>query len=154
MKKLTTIAAGIVLAAGLAGGLAACGTAAPSAPEAVVTVTAVPTPTPTVTKTVTPTPTPTVTKTRIVVTPVYVAPASPALTDCGNYLYVNADTSCSFALNVEENYTGLGADYANSPVTGLNYIMNCVAGTDNEGSSGQSVECTGGNNAYVMWPAN
>ena len=152
MKKLTTIAAGIVLAIGVAGGLAACGTVAPSAPAAVATVTAVPTTKATVTRTVTPTPTPTVTKT--VVTPVYVAPAPPALTDCGNYLYVNADTSCSFALNVEENFTGLGADYANSPVTGLNYIMNCVAGTDNEGGSGQSVECTGGTNAYVMWPAN
>jgi hypothetical protein len=136
----------------LIGSLAACGsTPAPAAaPRTAVTVTA--TPTPTVTRTVTPTPTPTVTKT--VVTPVYVAPAPPALTDCGNYLYVNADTSCSFALNVEESYTGLGADYAYSPVTGLNYIMNCVAGTDNEGGSGQSVECTGGNNAYVMWPAN
>jgi hypothetical protein len=82
------------------------------------------------------------------------APAAPALTDCGNYLYVNADTSCSFAQNVEADYTGLGPDYASSPVTGLNYTMNCVAGTDNEGGSGQSVECTGGNNAYVMWPAN
>jgi hypothetical protein len=54
------------------------------------------------------------------------APAAPALTDCGNYLYVNADTSCSFAQNVEADYTGLGPDYASSPVTGLNYTMNCV----------------------------
>jgi hypothetical protein len=150
ITKAILPAAAIVLAAGLA----ACGsTPAPAAaPRPAVTVTA--TPTPTVTRTVTPTPTPTVTKTKTVVTPVYVAPAPPALTDCGSYLYVNADTSCSFALNVEENYTGLGADYAYSPVTGLNYTMNCVAGTDNEGGSGQSVECTGGNNAYVMWPAN
>jgi hypothetical protein len=86
--------------------------------------------------------------------PAPAAPAAPALTDCGNYLYVNADTSCSFAQNVEADYTGLGPDYTSSPVTGLNYTMNCVAGTDNEGDSGHSVECTGGNNAYVMWPAN
>ena len=54
------------------------------------------------------------------------APAAPALTDCGNYLYVNADTSCSVAQNVEADYTGLGPDYASSPVTSLNYTMNCV----------------------------
>jgi len=48
MKKLTTIAAGIVLA----GGVAACGTAAPSVPAAVATVTVAPTPTLTITKTV------------------------------------------------------------------------------------------------------
>ena len=76
------------------------------------------------------------------------APAAPAgLTDCGSNLYAGPDTSCPFAQNVEANYTGLGADYAYSPVTGQDYTMNCVAGTDD-------VVCTGGNNAYVEWPAN
>ena len=81
------------------------------------------------------------------------AAAPTGLTDCGNYLYVNADTSCSFAQNVEANYTGLGADYATSPVTGQDYTMNCVAGYGNL-NGGDSVVCTGGNNAYVEWPAN
>ena len=54
LKKLAAIAAGIVLATGLAAGLAACGTTAPSARTAVATVTVAPTPT--VTKTVISTP--------------------------------------------------------------------------------------------------
>ena len=32
-------------------------------------------------------------------------------------------------------------------VTGQDYTMNCVAGTDD-------VVCMGGDNAYVEWPAN
>ena len=75
LKKLAAIAAGIVLATGLAAGLAACGTTAPSAPAAVVTVTVAPTPTATKTAVPTPTPTPTVTKT-VISTPL--APAAPA----------------------------------------------------------------------------
>ncbi len=133
----------------LIGGLAACGSAAapaaaPAAPAVRVTQTVASTPT--VTKTVVPTPTPTVTKT--VVTPVYAAPApaAPALTNCGGDVYAGADTSCPFALNVAADYTGLGPDYAYSPVTGLDYTMNCVAGVE-------TVVCTGGDNAYVQWPA-
>jgi hypothetical protein len=143
MKKLTTIAAGIVLATGLAGGLAACGTSAPAAPVAAVTVTAVPTPT--VTKTVVPTPTPTVTKT---VTPKVIyaqAPAAPALTDCGGGLYAGVDTSCPFALDVEESWSGSSGNpvAAYSPVTGLWYDMNCV----NTGTF--EITCSGGDNAVV-----
>jgi hypothetical protein len=148
MKRLTfAVIPVIALAAGL--GLAACGSrAAPSAAptRAVTPAPASTTPVPT---------TPAAAPVRTVYVPAAPATrAAPALTDCGNYLYVNADTSCSFAQNVEADYTGLGPDYASSPMTGLNYTMNCVAGTDNEGDSGHSVECTGGNNAYVMWPAN
>jgi hypothetical protein len=60
-------------------GLADCGTA--QAPAAAPTVH--------VTQTVTPTPTPTVTKTVAPVTPktVYVAPAAPTLTACGEGVY-------------------------------------------------------------------
>jgi hypothetical protein len=79
--------------------------------------------------------------------------ASAGLTDCGGYLYVGPDTSCPFAQNVESNYTGLGADYASSPVTGQNYTMNCVAGYGNL-NGGDSVVCTGGDNALVEWGAN
>ena len=143
MKKLTSIAAGIVLATGLAGGLAACGTAAPSAPAAVATVTVAPTPT--VTKTVAAIPTPTRT--------VYLAPAAqaaPALTNCGEGVYgedvfAGADTSCPFALNVEQAWSVSGATdtiSAYSPVTGLSYVMNC-------GGNDGTVNCTGGDNALV-----
>jgi len=56
-----------------------------------------------------------------------------------------SDTSCPFALNVAQDYTGPGADYAYSPVTGLNYIMNCgVVGAG-------TVICTGGDDAYVQF---
>jgi hypothetical protein len=40
-------------------------------------------------------------------------------------VYAGTDTSCPFALNVAADYTGSGPDYANSPVTGLPYTMNC-----------------------------
>lgn len=147
ITKAILLAAAIVLA----GGLAACGTTAPAAaPKAAVTVTARPvptvtvTPTPTVTKTVAPVPTRTV----------YVAPPAPVIpayipvangTDCGGGVYAGADTSCPFALNVAANYTGAGADYAFSPVTGLDYTMYCNGG---EGAL-DTVTCTGGDNALV-----
>jgi hypothetical protein len=79
------------------------------------------------------------------------APATPVLRVCagGTYaydsIYVGGDTSCPFALNVAADYAGPGADYAYSPVTKLNYVMNCTivgAGT---------VICTGGNDAYVQF---
>jgi hypothetical protein len=68
-------------------------------------------------------------------------------------VYAGPDTTCPFAQNVEANYTGLGADYAYSPVTGENYTMNCVAGYGNL-NGGDSVVCTGGDNALVEWGAN
>jgi hypothetical protein len=73
-------------------------------------------------------------------------PASAALsgTNCGDGLYAGPNTSCSFAANVAQNYTGPGADYASSPVTGQDYTMNCTE------SSG-TVTCTGGNNASVQF---
>ena len=127
----------------LAGGLAACGSAA--VPRAAVTVTATPTPT----VTVTPTPTPTVTKAKpVVVVPaqtVYApaAPAAPALTNCGG-VYAGPNTSCPFAVNVEQTWLTSGATETfsvYSPVTGLSYVMTC-GGID-------PTVCTGGNNALV-----
>ena len=71
------------------------------------------------------------------------APAAPAgLTACGGGVFAGSGTSCSFALNVAANYTGLGPDYATSPVTGLSYTMNC--------SDSNPIICTGGNNALVQ----
>jgi hypothetical protein len=71
--------------------------------------------------------------------------AAPAGTDCGGGVYVGANTSCPFAQNVAANYTGPGADYAYSPVTGLSYTMNCITwGYGN-------VTCTGGDNASVQF---
>ena len=128
----------------LAGGLAACGSAAAPAavPRAAVTVTATPPPT----VTVTPTPTPTVTKAKpVVVVPaqtVY-APAAPALTNCGG-VYAGPNTSCPFAVNVKQTWLTSGATgtvSVYSPVTGLSYVMTC-GGID-------PTVCTGGNNALV-----
>jgi len=72
------------------------------------------------------------------------APAALSGTDCGDGVYAGPNTSCSFAANVAQNYTGPGADYASSPVTGQDYTMNCTE------SSG-TVTCTGGNNASVQF---
>ncbi len=94
----------------LIGGLAACGSTEAQAPAAAPTVqvtqtvTATPTPTPTVTKIVVPVPARTV----------YVAPAAPALTACGEgtygeEVYAGPDTSCPFALNVEQAWSQSGA---------------------------------------------
>ena len=147
ITKAILLAAAVFLAAGLA----ACGSTGPAAaPKAAVTVTATPVPTvtvtpiPAVTRTVAPVPTRTV----------YVAPPAPVIpayipvangTDCGGGVYAGADTSCPFALNVAANYTGAGADYAYSPVTGLDYTMYCNGG---EGAL-DTVTCTGGDNALV-----
>ena len=75
------------------------------------------------------------------------APAVPVYsgTDCGGGVYAGANTSCPFAENVAANYTGPGADYAYSPVTGLNYTMTC-----NEAGYG-NVTCTGGDDASVQF---
>ena len=156
LNKVIAIPA-LALTAGLS--LAACGSAkAPAAAPAFThTVTApAAAPKPTTPAPTTPAPAKTVIVQPAPVKTVYVAPAAPAapaLTDCGGYLYVNTDTSCSFAQNVEADYTGLGPDYASSPVTGLSYTMNCVAGYGNL-NGGDSVVCAGGNNALVEWGAN
>ena len=111
-------------------------------PRAAVTVTATPVPTVTVTAT----PTPIVTKTKtVVVAPaqtVY-APAAPALTNCGG-VYAGPNTSCPFAVNVEQTWLTSGAAdtfSVYSSVTGLSYVMTC-GGTD-------PTVCAGGNNALV-----
>ncbi len=146
----------IALTAGL--GLAACGSAkapaaAPAVTHAVTAQTAAPKPTSPEPTTPAPAPAETV---SVPVTPavpavpaVPAAPAVPwyipAVTDCGGGVAAGADTSCSFALNVAASYTGAGADYAYSPVTGLNYTMTCNGG---EGAL-DTVTCTGGDNALV-----
>jgi hypothetical protein len=141
ITKAILPAAAIVLAAGLS----ACGTtiAPAAAPKATITVTSTPTPTPT--------PTPTVTKTvgqapaRVVYVPA-AAPAGPALTNCGGGVLAGPDTSCPFALNVEESWSETGGTnpvIAYSPVTGSSYAMNC------SGTVGGLQECTGGDNALV-----
>jgi hypothetical protein len=152
--KFTKIVAipAIALAAGLS--LAACGSvkafAAPSAiihtPAIIHTVTA-PAAVPTPSATTAPAAVPKV----VVVVPaqpktVYVqapAPAAPALTNCGAGVYAGANTSCPFALNLASDYTGPGLNYAYSPVTGLNYAMNCAGELP--------IVCTGGNNALVQF---
>ncbi len=146
LNKVIAIPA-LALAAGIS--LAACGSVkVPAAAPAVTHVVTAPAAAP---KPTTPAPTtqaPTPAKTVYVQVPAAPAPApaAPALTNCGMDLYAGANTSCAFAQNVAANYTGSGADYAYSPVTGLNYTMTCTEG-------GSIVVCTGGNNAYVQWNA-
>ena len=149
----------IALAAGIS--LAACGSAkaAPAVTHTVTAPAAAPKPT-------TPAPTTPAPVRTVIVQPApaktaYVAPApapapvyaAPVHTNCGGDVYAGANTSCAFAQNVESDYTGLGPDYAYSPVTGENYTMNCVAGYGNL-NGGDSVVCTGGDNALVEWGAN
>ena len=62
-------------------------------------------------------------------------------------MFAGANTSCPFALNVAADYTGPGADYAYSPVTGLDYTMNCTNTLAQPGT----VTCTGGDNAFVQF---
>lgn len=68
---------------------------------------------------------------------------SPAGGSCGNGVTVNSATSCSFALNVADEYrrTGSSVVYAPSPVTKQVYRMECTDGIP--------VVCRGGNNAQV-----
>jgi hypothetical protein len=63
-------------------------------------------------------------------------------------------TSCPFAENVfkayADNYQSNGEQSevtvsADSPVTGKSYAMAC-------GTNGDTVACTGGNNAFVTFP--
>jgi hypothetical protein len=132
--------------------LAACGsvkapTAAPAATHTVTAPAAAPQPT-------TPAPTTPAPAKTVIVQPapaktVYVAPAAPAapaLTNCDGIgiVFAGPDTSCPFALNVEQAWVASGFDSyitASSPVTGLSYTMYC--------SGGHLMTCTGGNNALV-----
>ena len=154
LNKVIAIPA-LALTAGLS--LAACGSVkAPAAAPAVTHVVTAPAAAPKPTTPAPTTPAPTPAKTVYVQAPASPAPgpAAPALTNCGMDLYAGANTSCAFAIwgvgtvfnLVAANYTGPGADYAYSPVTGLNYTMTCTEG-------GSIVVCTGGNNAYVQWNA-
>lgn len=147
--KLIKLAAVPVIALATGLGLTACGSLK-SAPAVTHTVTGAPaaaltptaTPAPTTPAPTTPAPAPA----KTVYVPVQApAPAAPALTDCGGDVYAGADTSCPFALNVEADYTGAGADYAYSPATGLSYTMNCDGGA----GALDTVTCTGGDNALV-----
>ena len=155
-KKLIAIPA-IALAASLS--LAACGSQATSraAPTVTHTVTA-PAATPKPAHTGGAAPTTPAPKVIVVPTPVYVAPApAPALTACGTgsqgeEVYANQDTSCPFALNVEQDYVNGGYWYqagtsqfsSYSPVTGQSYLMT-------SSSTGNPVVVTGGNNALVQF---
>ena len=94
----------------------------------------------------------------VVPPPVYVAPApAPALKACGTgsqgeVVYANQDTSCPFALNVEQDYAnggywyqpGTSQFYSDSPVTGQSYLMT-------SSSTGNPVVVTGGDNALVQF---
>jgi hypothetical protein len=67
------------------------------------------------------------------------------LSYCNPNVAVNSVTSCPFALNVVESIQveGLAFD-AWSPTTQQWYSMSCV-------DYGDAVECTGGNNARVVY---
>ena len=70
----------------------------------------------------------------------------------GEQVYANGNTSCSFALNVEQAYVnggywyqaGTSQFYAYSPVTGQDYLMT-------SSSVGEPVVVTGGYNALVQF---
>jgi septal ring factor EnvC (AmiA/AmiB activator) len=72
-------------------------------------------------------------------------PAQPTMTACDGNVSAAANTSCAFALNVENAFYASGGGYTTvsvySPVTGLYYTMTCVPGVP--------TVCTGGNNAVV-----
>lgn len=72
------------------------------------------------------------------------ANAAPSSGNCGGGLSVNGVTSCAFARNVRNAYSGTGSYSIDSPTTGKSYSMFC-SGTN-------PTVCTGGNNAYVSFP--
>lgn len=73
------------------------------------------------------------------------ATAPAGQTSCGDGLSVGPDTTCVFAENVRSAYesSGPGTVMAYSPVTNRTYAMRCTAG--------ETVVCTGGNNATVYF---
>ena len=150
-RRKLLAAAGTLLTALAITSVTACGTTATVTRTVHVTQTATAKPVPAVTKTVATAPAVAVSAPVYVPTPVYVpqpayrqAPAYSGLSSCGNGLYVNSVTSCSFAENVESAWAASGAaSYitAYSPVTGLDYTMYCTGAS--------AISCTGGNNALV-----
>jgi hypothetical protein len=84
--------------------------------------------------------------------------SSSRYTDCGTgtgayQVYAGPDTSCAFALSVEEEYHATGTAMPTSgsrsvnvysPVTGKFYTMECA-------DSGSQVTCRGGNDASVRF---
>jgi hypothetical protein len=156
-RRKLLAAAGTLLTALAITSVTACGTTATVTRTVHVTQTATAKPVPAVTKTVATAPAVAVSAPVYVPTPVYVpspvyvpqpayrqAPAYSGLSSCGNGLYVNSVTSCSFAENVESAWAASGAaSYitAYSPVTGLDYTMYCTGAS--------AITCTGGNNALV-----
>jgi hypothetical protein len=77
------------------------------------------------------------------------APVQPAFTSCGAGLAVGPNTSCAFAINVQQAYLdniGVGSGYvsAYSPVTGQLYQIYCQ-------DNGGTVVATGGDNASVTF---
>jgi ATP/maltotriose-dependent transcriptional regulator MalT len=73
------------------------------------------------------------------------ASAPSEVTACGGNLSAGANTTCSFAANVESTYYQSGGGFSTfdvySPVTGLFYTMSCVPGVP--------TVCRGGNSAVV-----
>jgi hypothetical protein len=68
---------------------------------------------------------------------------------CGGDLSVGPNTSCPFAENVRDEYEQSGGGNvivrAFSPTTGVTYEMAC-------GTTGDTIVCTGGNDASVFFP--
>jgi len=69
--------------------------------------------------------------------------------NCGGSLSANGNTTCGFAVNVQQAYfeeigSGSGTVVAYSPTTGQAYSMYCTAGSPHE--------CSGGNDAAVYFP--
>jgi hypothetical protein len=69
--------------------------------------------------------------------------------NCGGSLSANGNTTCGFAVNVQQAYfeeigSGSGTVLAYSPTTGQSYSMYCTAGSPHE--------CSGGNDAAVYFP--
>lgn len=86
--------------------------------------------------------------------PVTLSPPNPDTTACDQNISVNSVTSCPFAENVFRSYANqyqnngeqpVVTASAASPVTGKTYNMNCV-------TDGTTVDCSGGNNAFVTFP--
>jgi serine/threonine protein kinase len=87
-------------------------------------------------------------------TPPVTPSPSPGTTACDQNISVNSVTTCPFAQNVfksyAQNYQANGEQSnvtipATSPVTGKSYNMDC-------GTDGTTVNCSGGNNAFVTFP--
>lgn len=85
--------------------------------------------------------------TKTVTVPSAAAPQAtpaPSSGECGAGLSVNGVTSCAFAREVRNAYTGTGSYDISSPTTGKTYSMFC--------SGANPTTCTGGNNARVSFP--